>query len=98
MTKLGRLVKEGKVTSLHEIFLYSLPVKESQIVDHFLPEGKMTEEVMKVMPVQKQTSAGQRTRFKCFLAVGDQDGHIGLGVKCAKEVSLAIAGAITLGE
>jgi small subunit ribosomal protein S2e len=98
VTKLGRLVKEGKITSLHEIFLYSLPVKEAQIVDHFLPEGKVTEEVMKVMPVQKQTSAGQRTRFKCFLAVGDSDGHIGLGVKCAKEVSLAIAGAITLAK
>lgn len=91
-------MKDGKISSLEEIFLYSLPVKESQIIDHFMPEGKLIEEVMKVMPVQKQTSAGQRTRFKCFLAVGDKNGHIGLGVKCAKEVSLAIAGAITLAK
>jgi len=27
VTKLGRLVKEGKIKSLEEIFLYSLPVK-----------------------------------------------------------------------
>merc|ERR1711881_701049 len=52
------------------------------------------DEVMKIMPVQKQTSAGQRTRFKAFVAVGDQDGHVGLGVKCAKEVATAIRGAI----
>lgn len=47
---------------------------------------------MKVMPVQKQTSAGQRTRFKAFVAIGDYQGHVGLGVKCAKEVATAIRG------
>merc|ERR1719171_132346 len=50
---------------------------------------------MKITPVQKQTSAGQRTRFKAFVGVGDYDGHVGLGVKCAKEVATSIRGAIT---
>ncbi|KAH0506377.1 40S ribosomal protein S2 [Microtus ochrogaster] len=36
------------------------------------------------MPVQKQTRAGQRTRFKAFIAIEDYNGHIGLGVKCSK--------------
>ena len=36
MTKLGRLVKDGKIKSLEEIYLFSLPIKEYQIVDHFL--------------------------------------------------------------
>jgi len=49
---------------------------------------------MKIMPVQKQTRAGQRTRFKAFVIVGDSDGHVGLGVKCAKEVATAIRGSI----
>lgn len=53
---------------------------------------------MKIMPVQKQTRAGQRTRFKAFVAVGDFDGHLGLGVKCAKEVATAIRGAIILAK
>lgn len=48
---------------------------------------------MKVMSVQKQTAAGQRTRFKAFVVVGDSDGHVGLGVKCAKEVANAVEGA-----
>lgn len=45
---------------------------------------------MKIMPVQKQTCAGQRTRFKAFVIVGDSNGHVGLGVKCSKEVAGAI--------
>lgn len=53
---------------------------------------------MKIMPVQKQTRAGQRTRFKAFVAIGDFDGHVGLGVKCAKEVATAIRGAIILAK
>jgi small subunit ribosomal protein S2e len=53
---------------------------------------------MKIMPVQKQSTAGQRTRFKAFVAVGDSNGHIGLGVKCSSEVANAIRGAMILGK
>ena len=49
---------------------------------------------MKIMSVQKQTKAGQRTRFKAIVAIGDMDGHVGLGVKLAKEVQIAIKGAL----
>lgn len=94
VTKLGRLVQEGKIGSIEEIFLFSLPVKEAEIIDYFLKD-KLQDEVMKIMPVQKQSSAGQRTRFKAFVALGDNNGHIGLGVKCASEVATAIRGAIT---
>ncbi|EPX73611.1 40S ribosomal protein S2 [Schizosaccharomyces octosporus yFS286] len=96
VTKLGRLVKAGKIKSIEEIYLYSLPIKEYQIVDFFLP--KLQDEVMKVCPVQKQTRAGQRTRFKAFVVIGDSDGHVGLGIKCAKEVATAIRGAIIMGK
>jgi small subunit ribosomal protein S2e len=92
VTKLGRLVKARLIKSLEAVYLFSLPVKEYQIVETFLPELK--DEVAKIMPIQKQTRAGQRTRFKAFVVVGDQNGHIGLGVKCAKEVANAIRGAI----
>merc|ERR1712028_333401 len=93
-TKLGRLVKDQKVDSLEDIYLHSLPIKEYQIIDQFYPPGALKDEVMKIHPVQKMTSAGQRNRFVCYVLVGDTNGHIGLGSKCAKEVATAIRGGI----
>lgn len=82
--------------TLEQIYLHGIPIKESQIVDKCVQNGGGTleDEVMQIMPVQKQTSAGQRTRFKCYVVVGDRKGHVGLGVKSAAEVATAIRGGI----
>ena len=51
-----------------------------------------------IKPVQKQTRAGQRTRFKAIVIIGDSDGHVGLGIKTSKEVATAIRAAIIVAK
>jgi len=98
VTRLGRLVKSEEVQELAQIYRFSLCIKEDEIVDRLLggtgEDAKLKDEVMKIMPVQKQTTAGQRTRFKAFVAVGDSSGFVGLGWKTSAEVADAIKGAI----
>ena len=80
LTKLGRLVDKGQIKDLEHIFKFSMPIKEVEIVDKLIGGSeKYKEEVMKVKPVQKQTTAGQRTRFKVWVLIGSGRGHIGLG-------------------
>lgn len=35
-TKLGRLVRDGKIRSMEQVFLFSLPIKEYQVTDLFM--------------------------------------------------------------
>jgi small subunit ribosomal protein S2e len=98
-TKLGRLVKNNHIESLEEIYAHAIPIKEAEIVEQLISKKKdqkveLSDEVMKIISVQKQTKAGQRTRFKAIVAIGDHDGHVGLGIKVAKEVQIAIKGAL----
>merc|ERR1711865_594766 len=79
-TKLGRLVKDGKIRNIDDIYYFSMPIKEYQIVDFFLPSLK--DEVMKIMPVQKQTTAGQRTRFKAAKEVATAIRGAIIAAKC----------------
>ena len=96
LTKLGRLVKYGKIESLEEVYTHSIPIKEAPITDRLLANAKaeLSDEIMCILSVQKQTKAGQRTRFKAVVAIGDRQGHVGIGIKCAKEVQIAIKGAL----
>jgi small subunit ribosomal protein S5 len=87
-TKLGKMVRDGHVTSVEEIFAEGLKIRESEIVDVLLPE--LQEEVININLVQKQTDAGEKSRFKAIVAVGNRDGYIGLGGGKAKQVRTAI--------
>jgi small subunit ribosomal protein S5 len=87
-TKIGKLVQEGKITSLEEVFIQGKRVLESEIVDVLLPN--LQEKVLGIGLVQKQTDAGERSRFKAVVAVGE-DGYLGVGLGKANQVRTAIS-------
>ena len=87
-TKLGRLVLEGKISSLEEAFADGMKIREPEIVDLLIPN--LQEEVIHVGIVQKQTDAGEKTRFKSIVVVGNGDGYVGIGSGKADQVRTAI--------
>ncbi|UCF45037.1 MAG: 30S ribosomal protein S5 [Candidatus Bathyarchaeota archaeon] len=87
-TRLGKMVQEGRISSMDEVFLSGLKISEFQIVDALIPD--LQEEVIDVNLVQKQTDAGEKSRFKAIVAVGNRDGYIGLGSGKARQVRTAI--------
>jgi len=92
LTRLGRLVKEGQVTSMSEAINSGLPLKEPQIVDALLPELK--DEVLDINMVQRMTDSGRRVKFRAVVIVGNQDGFVGLGEGKDAQVGMAIRKAI----
>ena len=91
-TRLGKLVKEGQVTSMSEAIESGLPIKESQIVDVLLPE--LRDEVLDINMVQRMTDSGRRVKFRATVIVGNGDGYIGFGVGKDVQVGVAIRKAI----
>jgi small subunit ribosomal protein S2e len=68
------------------------------IISHICAPANNAEIVHQIKPVQKQTRAGQRTRFKAIVVIGDSEGHVGLGIKTSKEVATAIRAAIIIAK
>ncbi len=91
-TKMGALVKEGRITTIDEIFKMNLPIREPEIVDILLPN--LEEEVIDVNLVQRQTDAGRQSRFKATVIVGNSDGYVGIGEIKLRETGPAIRAAI----
>ncbi|MGQ9780913.1 MAG: 30S ribosomal protein S5 [Nitrososphaeria archaeon] len=87
-TKLGRLVAGGKLADLHEAFELGYKIKEPEIVKTLLSD--VSTEVVGVTIVQKQTDAGEVTKFRVILAVGNGNGWFGVGVGKASTMRTAI--------
>jgi small subunit ribosomal protein S5 len=87
-TRLGKMIQEGRITSIEEVFIAGLQAREPQIFDALIPD--LQEEVININLVQKQTDAGEKSRFRAIVAVGNRDGYIGLGSGKAPQVRNAI--------
>jgi len=91
-TKLGKLVRNGKIKTMSDAINSGLPIREPEIVDVLLPE--ISDEVIDVNMVQRMTDSGRRVKFVITVAVGNNDGFIGFGQAKGKEVGSSIRKAI----
>ncbi len=92
-TRLGKLVAEGKITSMAQALRSNLPLREPEIADALLGDT-LQDEVIDVRMVQRMTDSGRRVKFSVMVAVGNEDGFVGIGTAKAKEVGAAIRKAI----
>ena len=97
-TELGKLVKEGKIKDIDEIFESGKKILESQIIDMLIPTLQM--ELLMIgqakgkfgggkrrfwRQTQRKTAEGNVPAFACMAVVGDSNGHVGIGLGKARE-------------
>ena len=106
-TKLGLLVKAGKIKDIDKIFEKGYKIIEPEVVDTLLPNLKS--ELLLIgqskgkfgggkrrfgKQTQKKTAEGNVPHFSCMAVIGDQNGHIGIGLGKARETLPAKAKAL----
>ena len=91
-TRLGQMIHNGEITTMHEALKTGLPLREPEIVDLLLPD--LEDEVLDVNMVQRMTDSGRRVKFSITVVVGNKDGYVGLGQFKGKEVGPSIRKAI----
>lgn len=92
VTRLGRLVQGGQITTFSEVLASRMPIREVEIIDAFFPD--LADEVLDVKMVQRMTDSGRRPRFAVTVCVGNADGFVGMGRAKGKEVGPTIRKAI----
>jgi small subunit ribosomal protein S5 len=91
-TKLGVLVREGKLTDIDAVLNSGLPLREVEIIEVLLPD--LEEEVLDVNMVQRMTDSGRRVKFRAVSIVGNKDGYIGFGQGKDRQAGPAIRKSI----
>lgn len=107
-TKLGKLVKEKKITNLDEALKQK--VLEPEIIDTLV---SMNSEILNIgqakgkfgggkrrawRQTQRKTAEGNVPTFSCMVVAGNGDGYIGIGYGRAKETLPARAKALRLAK
>lgn len=90
-TSIGKDVKEGRITSIEQIFEKGKKISEIEIVNALLPNLKSR--VISIDSVQRMTKNNRKQKFRVTVVVGDYNGHIGVGSAKDIEVKKAISNA-----
>ena len=96
-TKLGKMVKGGKIKNIDEVLDNKMKILEPEIVDYLLSvdhdllfvgqsKGKFGGGKRRAWrQSQKKTKEGNVITFSAFVVVGDKNGHVGVGFGKSKE-------------
>ena len=89
-TRLGKLVKEGAITDIEEVFQKGFRIQEAEIVNALLPnleedllligqaKGKFGGGQRRIFKqTQKKTKEGNKIRFSTYALVGNRNGYVG---------------------
>ena len=98
VTAVGRMVKEGKITDIEDIFDRNFKIKEAEIVNVLVPnleedllligqaKGKFGGGQRRIFrQTQKKTREGNRIQFMTCAVVGNRNGYVGIGTGKSKE-------------
>ena len=101
-TRLGKEVKEGKITDIADILAPGRKIMEAEIVDTLMPtlendlvlsgqaKGKFGGGKRRIFrQTQKKTAEGNKPIFSVTAAVGNRNGYIGVGKGRSKETKPA---------
>jgi len=91
-TELGRKVKRKEIVNIDEIFELGKPILEHEIVDALIPN--LQEDIVEVAMTQRTTDCGRKASYRAVALVGDNNGHVGIGVGKSVEAKPAIVSAI----
>lgn len=96
-TKLGKMVKNGKIKNIDDILDNNMKILEPEIVDSLI---KVESELLLAGQAkgkfgggkrrawrqsQKKTEEGNIVTFSSLVVIGDKNGHVGIGIGKAKE-------------
>jgi len=104
-TKLGKMVKEGRIQDIDYILANGYKILEPEIIDYLLPgikvefvrlalsKGKFRRPKL-VKIVQRKTAEGNKTSWIAMAVVGDENGHVGVGIGKSYDVPIAMNKAV----
>src|SRR3989338_7160119 len=98
VTTVGKLVNEGKIADIEELFAKGYQIMESEITDKLLPnleedllligqaKGKFGGGQRRIFrQTQKKTKEGNKIQFTTCALVGNRNGYVGEGTGKSKE-------------
>ena len=98
VTKLGKMVQSGEITSIEQVFAGNHQILEAEIVDKLLPDlqedllligqakGKFGGGQRRIFrQTQKKTREGNKIQFMTCAVVGNRNGYVGVATGKSKE-------------